>query len=151
GAVDESSIFYGKSVVRHGWIECDDGSLVDPTRWVFEGAEPYIYFGRPSREYDEGANRLRACFARPAPIFDPLKTMVVIPGRVESEVFASLLGMDVVRSEINVEQAFWIGNLTLDALGVYANMVYQALEKMGLKVFVPIDNYMKVVNFKSVK
>lgn len=151
GPVDESSMFYGKQVVRHGWIECDDGALVDPTRWVFESAEPYIYVGRLSEDYDEGANRLRAYLARPAPMFDPEKPMVTVPGTREREVFAFLLGMDVVTSKINAEQAFWLGNLTLDALGEDAKVVYQALESMGLQAFIPVDNYMKIMNVRSFK
>ena len=63
GPVVASSMFFGKTVVRHGWIERADGMIVDPTRWVFEGVEPYIYEGLPSMEYDEGANLLRARFA----------------------------------------------------------------------------------------
>ena len=31
----------------HVWIEKLDGTVVDPTRWVFEGVWPYIYEGPP--------------------------------------------------------------------------------------------------------
>ena len=29
----------------HTWIETSDGRVVDPTRWVFEFAWPYVYVG----------------------------------------------------------------------------------------------------------
>lgn len=29
----------------HVWIERSDGSVLDPTRWVFEGVFPYTYEG----------------------------------------------------------------------------------------------------------
>ena len=29
----------------HVWIERPDGTIVDPTRWVFEGVWPYVYEG----------------------------------------------------------------------------------------------------------
>lgn len=28
---------------RHGWVELDDGRILDPTRWSFEDEEPYVY------------------------------------------------------------------------------------------------------------
>lgn len=145
GPVEASSMFHGKPVVRHGWIERDDGMVVDPTRWVFEGVEPYIHVGMPTMEYDEGANVLRAMHARPAPEFDPGKRMVAVPGANAQAVFAALLGMNEVRAEVNAEQAFWLGNLALQRLGADAEVIYQALTDMGLSAFVPTDNYKKVM------
>lgn len=34
-----------KGYPMHSWIEQADGTIVDPTRWVFEGVLPYIYRG----------------------------------------------------------------------------------------------------------
>ena len=146
GPVAPSSMFFGKIVVRHGWIERADGMIVDPTRWVFECVEPYIYEGLPSMEYDEGANLLRARLARPAPIFDPNKQMVTVPAGEVRELISGLLGMSEVRAEINTEQAFWLGNMTLQALGGHAKLVYEALTEMHMKVFVPVDNYERIMN-----
>src|SRR5262245_61976041 len=42
----------GVSSRRHTWIELADGTVVDPTRYVFEGAKPYIYVGVKD-EYEE--------------------------------------------------------------------------------------------------
>jgi hypothetical protein len=97
-------------------------------------------------EYDEGANLLRARFARPAPIFDPNKQMVPVPKGEARELISGLLGMSEVRAEINTEQAFWLGNMTLQALGGHAKLVYEALSEMGMKVFVPVDNYERVMS-----
>lgn len=30
---------------RHCWIILNNGKILDPTRWVFEGIKPYIYCG----------------------------------------------------------------------------------------------------------
>lgn len=38
--------------IRHGWVELDDGRVLDPTRWVFEGASPYVYVGPNRGEYE---------------------------------------------------------------------------------------------------
>lgn len=146
GPIDPESRFARKTIVRHGWIERPDGMIVDPTRWVFECVEPYIYVGLPSMEYDEGANLLRARFARPAPMFDPNKQVIAIPEGEARELMCGLLGMSEVRPAINTEQAFWLGNMTIQALGNHAKLVYQTLEAMGLKVFVPIDNYERAMS-----
>lgn len=36
---------------NHGWIVLPGGIVVDPTRWVFENAQPYIFVG----QHDEGS------------------------------------------------------------------------------------------------
>lgn len=46
----------------HSWIQREDGGVVDPTRWVFEGGLPYVYEGprdhyRFSNEPIEDAER----------------------------------------------------------------------------------------------
>lgn len=35
----------GHRFCQHGWIETEDGEVVDPTRWAFENKDPYIYIG----------------------------------------------------------------------------------------------------------
>lgn len=78
-------------------------------------------------------------------MFDPNKQVIAIP-EGEARVMCGLLGMSEVRPAINTEQAFWLGNMTLQALGEHAKLVYQTLEVMGLKVFVPIDNYQRAMS-----
>lgn len=62
--------FFGRlahlSFVQHGWVELADGTVLDPTRWVFENVTPYIYQG-PAADYDEGGNVDRAEQQRPCP------------------------------------------------------------------------------------
>ncbi|TAL42437.1 MAG: hypothetical protein EPN91_08640 [Salinibacterium sp.] len=41
-------MFYGKPIINHGWILQKDGTVVDPTRYVFEGVQPYIWEGKQS-------------------------------------------------------------------------------------------------------
>jgi hypothetical protein len=43
GDISTKSPLHGVTT-RHGWIEVD-GQVYDPTRWVWEGVEPYIYLG----------------------------------------------------------------------------------------------------------
>ena len=45
----------GPGGVVHGWITREDGSVVDPTRFVFEGRAPYVYIGKADRYVAMGA------------------------------------------------------------------------------------------------
>lgn len=38
--------------IQHGWILLKDGSILDPTRWVFEAVSPYLYVGSPPDEWE---------------------------------------------------------------------------------------------------
>lgn len=100
GPVAPSSMFHGKPIINHGWVRMEDGTVVDPTRYVFEGVAPYIWTGNErdvcesgfenpdpldwecvncgctpeehkSWPYDEGGNQLRRAFMSPPPDFDP--------------------------------------------------------------------------------
>lgn len=46
--------FFGsKRPIKHGWIMWEDGLVLDPTRWIFEAVQPYIYIG-PADAYENG-------------------------------------------------------------------------------------------------
>lgn len=54
GDVDPACVIYAfieekdlNDEVEHSWIQLADGRVMDCTRWVFEGAKPYIYAGPP--------------------------------------------------------------------------------------------------------
>lgn len=47
GPIAKTSMFAGRAFTHHGWVLQPDGTVVDPTRWVFEDVEPYIYVGHP--------------------------------------------------------------------------------------------------------
>lgn len=54
--VNPGSLFlvqYTAGHVQHGWLVLPDGTIVDPTRWCFEDAEPYVYIG--AADHYEGA------------------------------------------------------------------------------------------------
>lgn len=56
GPVHKNSRFSGQEgagFVQHGWVLLADGyTVVDPTRWVFEAAKPYIFVGEPPDDLD---------------------------------------------------------------------------------------------------
>ncbi len=48
GAVEPGTPFAGRPLIQHGWVLQKDSTVVDPTRWVFEGRAPYIWTGKES-------------------------------------------------------------------------------------------------------
>lgn len=141
GGAAPDSYFSYKTVpfIHHGWIR-NKYVIVDPTRWVFFGNEPFIWFGPlDSPEYDEGGNLWLKMMERPCPAFDP--TEKLIEADWPDPVY-DLIGGSV---GVTVSQAFWIGNLSLITLGELALPAYQALEQAGLKAAIPLDNWRKVM------
>lgn len=136
GPVAHGSMFWGRPLIRHGWVEKPDGTIVDPTRWVFEDAEPYIYEGR-NDFYDAGGN----VFLRLNMTAPPARTWaddekvweVEFPEAVEE-----LLPDYAV--EKSFEQLMWIAHLPLDLLGAQAAETFTALILSGHSALIPIDN-----------
>jgi hypothetical protein len=65
GPVMPSSPFHDRhsacDFTGHGWVSLPDGRVLDPTRWVFEATEPYLYVGWPGEEIDPLAADLDTC------------------------------------------------------------------------------------------
>jgi|SRR5882757_11575299 len=153
GPIAEGSFFEERHgslpFTQHGWVNLHDGRICDPTRWVFENVEPYIYVG-PNDHYDEGANRLRQ--HQPPPQFDPSERTVTIAQHILSGSawthIESLLGMDQHLSEdvdyepgtVTIEQIFWVANRAPDVLFPHTVAIYEAIDKLGYGAAVPYDN-----------
>lgn len=158
GPVHRQSMFwvpYSKAGwCRHGWIFAkSEGSIVDPTRWVFENVAPYIHVGRDSDEYDEGGSRLRAALLRPPPAYDEMLPKNVEPRPITLKM--SKAAMDHVRSlfqglirkdgVMSQSQTFWLANLPVQMLKPHAASIMKALVKAKLSATIPIDNYRAVL------
>lgn len=137
---EESQPFAGRSITHHGWVELADGRIYDPTRWVFEAVEPYIWVGRDEDEwYDMGGNRLREhtmdCSKPPVPGGREL----LIPTAAR-KLFAKYLTGDKVKGTAPVSHLMWLGSLPLHRLGKDAKPIYKALLGMQMGAAIPIDN-----------
>ncbi len=131
----------GLPFARHGWIQCDDGRICDPTRWAFEGAEPYIWVGPNNSNYDPGGNIWRQRMERPCPPFNPESKQISLQF---TEPLDELAIMDLLGNPpaVTRDHVFWLANLSFLTLGlVLARGLYQALYTAGLKALVPIDNW----------
>ena len=132
---------------QHGWVlhDPETRSVFDPTRWVFEGVEPYIYFGSPNTSvdpwpYDEGGNVLRAAMLQPFPKPDPSEPRWGVPNQ-RLRLPRTLVRQFELPELLTLTQVHWIAILPYDVLephGVEA--IYRAIERSGHAPLIPIDN-----------
>lgn len=147
GPIADGSRFSGRAFTHHGWIVQDDGTIVDPTRWVFEGVAPYIYAG-PNDHYDFGGNSLRwAMMEKKPPAFNENEQRYAISLPLD------LLNLEPLPEQMNgygmvvlsISQLFWLANLPLSILGRGAEGLYRELERVDLLALIPIDNRREVL------
>jgi hypothetical protein len=144
-----------RGFVHHGWIETADSEVVDPTRWVFEAADPYIYIGKNDGSYDNAGGTLRAITMGQFPMSGQsdggrrveLKlsrgaalTVMGIISRFNGGLIARRRGALL----LDTRQVSWIANIPLQMLEEHARELYAAIKAVGLGAYVPIDN-MEVV------
>jgi hypothetical protein len=152
GAVNPEG-YFGKrtkhSFVQHGWVLMGDGRILDPTRWVFENTEPYIYVAKKNKDYDEGGNELRAAFKRPAPAFDSDEKCVVFKKDVLPTApwnfIEKLLPLNLEQEPgtLSISQVYWLANLPYEDLFPYTAVIYKAIAEVGEEVAIPWDNRMR--------
>ena len=131
GFMHRDSAFRGRPFTHHGWIRLKDSSIIDPTRWVFEGVPPYIYQGEPDY-YDEGGVSLKTW--KPIPPYDE-KRKVDYDFGAEAWLYQLLLKSD----KVSVLQLFYLANLPPEIIGVHARKMYEHVKAAGFPGFVPID------------
>lgn len=131
---------------RHGWLELPDGRVYDPTRWVFEGKEPYVYVG-PNDFYDEGGDALRQALESvkpvPGPDADPRKVPLRITDLGARDFVAKIF--DTVPEDLNLHQVFYLANLSRRTLGAHILPIYRAIVDAGQGMAIPIDNQLLVL------
>ena len=148
GPVDSRSEFAGKPYIHHGWILTMDGTIVDPTRWVFEAVDPYIaVIARSKRkqaaQYDEGSERLAQAKLRQPPQFDPSARLISLDSfRVQPELLSYIHARLKLRpgsTELNPHHLFWLANVPYSFHGTMVYHLYVLLESLGVLAYVPID------------
>lgn len=147
GHIAKGTLFYDRPIVQHGWIETKDGYIIDPTRWVFEGVEPYIHVGKlkSSKEYDEGGQLLLKMTMPPIPEHDSTKVIVEIKDEKMSFLISSMLKRKDVQKGLTMMECHWLGKQPLAALGENAKDLYQFMIDNKQSAWIPIDNKMKVM------
>lgn len=130
-----------RSMARHGWVLLEDGRILDPTRWSFENAEPYIYIGDNNEEYDEGGNDFRASAygIRPCPPAEGNPITLELEN-FEADMIEHLTQTPI--AQVTRSQTFWLANLhygLLESQGA-TGPVYNALVRNHMGAFIPVDN-----------
>ena len=136
---------------RHGWIILPDGKILDPTRWSFEGVKPYLWLNEDDGTYDEGGDSFRSVMVRPCPgnndaCPDGVQRYVRLelkrPEQVRlHQVSGGILYPSYKQKRLTLSQLFWIANLPYAKLYPFARPIYLALEAVGQRVAVPLDNW----------
>lgn len=136
---------------RHGWVQLVDQRVVDPTRWVFEAAEPYIYAG-PNDHYDIGGNHLRMSLLGPPPRFVRREDLPPEERNATSAVFLRREDFDpeawiFIRGHffhdspyLTGAQALWLASLDPRDLDEHCRTIYETFISRGLRGMIPIDN-----------
>ena len=149
GPIHKDSYFAprgGNGFCRHGWVLVQGGEeelVVDPTRWVFEEDDPYIFVGEPTDDddewpYDEGGNKLRDACMRPPPVFDVRKKKCKVNfGKATPLV---RLYLPIEKDFLTWEQLHWLANLPYDQFLGMAPQVYEELKRVGHVAYIPFDN-----------
>lgn len=122
---------------HHGWVLLNDGRILDPTRWSFEGADPYIYLGHNKKDYDEGSNRMRANLLGPCPA--PKGETANLKFAFGAETFFEKL-TGTPADELTVNQVHWVANIPYEHLDFAVYPVYQTIVDNKMSAYIPIDN-----------
>lgn len=161
GPIDRNSVLWTRSsFAQHGWIICPDGTIVDPTRWVFEAVEPYIFVAdenkqlKPSPrdpkgflgdEYDIAGSAIRRAMRPPLPEFDAESlTRIDKPFEIKDPEAAAFVREALGNPEFwTHEQLHWLANAPLDGpdgLEPFAKPIFEAYIDAGLSAYIPMDH-----------
>jgi hypothetical protein len=133
GPIAKNSRFYGRPITHHGWLQRGD-TIIDPTRWAFEGLEPYIYVGK-NDFYDDGGQdfqmeRIGQC---PEPT-GPAK----FPAPRDPAAQEILRAEGVTQKKLTRNQAHHLANLPPKAYPKIG-AIHKWLETHGMIGLIPID------------
>lgn len=144
GKIHKDSFFANSRFPNHGWILTKDNYIIDPTRWVFEATEPYIYICEADNpEYDRGSNVLKSILSPLSnlPSFDDSGRVVEIENEEIENILSQLFKDKKEPNKISINQILAIASSSLPELGEAAKPIFQWLSDNKLKAFIPIDNY----------
>lgn len=137
GEIDPNVIL----TTERAWVD----PIIDPTRFAFDGKEPYIYVG-PNDCYDAGGNVWREMYEPTLLPFDPTaKTfMLSVPPMTEAWIWMQLQKREAGRTypigAYTYALVMWLANLSLGYLGSHAEPIFLAICKAGHETAIPIDN-----------
>jgi hypothetical protein len=156
----ECKLFYGRPVVHHGWILTSQGCIVDPTRWVFDAAEPSVTILKPWEVsdddlavYDEGGEDLARMRHGPVPGFVEGEQTFAISGPGSPPELAFIVtsrltprgAMPTVVKQVCLTQVRWLANTPYTDLGDSASTLYAWFRSIHCTAFVPVDFWNRAI------
>ena len=136
GSIHPDSIFAGRGVCHHGWVELPDGRIYDPTRWTFTCEQPYVWISLSGRHpnYDlGGASQWKHIPA-------PSVTSPAMHKLRKSQVARLSRFFRLVQPDgLDRNQWHWLAHRHPDELQGDARWIYQLMQKLGLQAMIPID------------
>ena len=139
GLIDKNGYYGERSklnrIIGHAWILLDDERALDPTRWVFEHVDPYIYIGNAD-DYDEVGNDFRTLFNRSCPTADKGRLVNLKTSASNAALFERLTTTPF--DKLTIQQLAWIATTPYDELGSNAVLIYETLVANDLKTLIPI-------------
>jgi hypothetical protein len=127
---------------RHGWIEAPGRLVVDPTRWAFERADPYLYQGPYTDAYDPEMAHFARIGIPPPPGRRPGDRAVDLD--LGPAARAHLRGMTGSGCVFSRAQLAWLAGLPPPLLGLYAAETYRAMDRAGCGGMIPPDRWWSV-------
>jgi hypothetical protein len=133
GPIAPQSHFKERPFTHHAWLQKDD-QIIDPTRWVFESCEPYIYVGQ-NDHYDDGGQSLDMQRIGQAP---KPEGPAYLPRPENSDALAILEAEGITEEKLTRNQAHHLANLPPNAYPKIA-AIHQWLKAHSLTALIPID------------
>ena len=123
------------SITRHAWVILGDGRVLDPTRWSFEGASPYIWVGPGGDSYDEEGQAFKSAIA-PIPLYDKSGKQVSLELEGECEsVVKRVLQVDSIHP-MSLNQLGWLIALPAEKTAPCSKRILEAIDEAGFGAFV---------------
>ncbi len=128
--------------VAHGWIIMPNLTVVDPTRWAFEGVEPYLFAGSLDLdEYDRGGNRLRVSHLEGPPAWTEDEDQFDLLEGVSEEATVQVWTLlDDHEPPYSLAQVHWLAHLPPDYFGGHVTEIFRAVQRVGMGAAIPWDN-----------
>jgi hypothetical protein len=137
----------------HSWIELPDGTIVDPTRWVFENVEPYVALIAPTdarhHDYDVTCARwVEGIYRRRPEPSDERQVGLLLPFNPRADI-CLLLDLKLEGAEypecvlrVSHEQAVWLAELPPNVLDpLVVEQLYGALMAAGMRDAIPLEQW----------
>jgi hypothetical protein len=139
-----------RGIQQHGWLVVKvpirseysaPPIIVDPTQFIFTGGKPGITMeDADDSRYDEAGTTLRSKLMPPAIPKRAGKATVKLKLTRELRAWlADLFGDKRDLSAITMDEAFYLGNLSVSALGSHAKALHAALKAVKLGALIPIE------------